>query len=175
MSLSRNLIIKPMPILPAYSIDFVSRSPEQTRRLGMRMGTLLKSGDLLCLEGDLGSGKTTFVQGLAHGWGSVDAVTSPTFVIVNQYRRAGGGLMHHLDAYRLTSIDEAIDLDLDDMLSGGILVAEWAERIESVLPADRLVIKYAWLNEEQRNLLFIPVGERYKKMLDDFKQLAFGG
>ena len=83
MSLSRNLIIKPMPILPAYSIDFVSRSPEQTRRLGMRMGTLLKSGDLLCLEGDLGSGKTTFVQGLAHGWGSVDAVTSPTFVIVN--------------------------------------------------------------------------------------------
>ncbi len=158
MSLSRNLILKPMPILPAYSIDFVSRSPEQTRRLGMRMGALLKSGDLLCLEGDLGSGKTTFVQGLARGWGSMD-----------------GGLMHHLDAYRLTSIDEAIDLDLDDMLSGGILVAEWAERIESVLPADRLVIKYAWLNEEQRNLLFIPTGERYKKMLDDFKRLAFGG
>lgn len=164
-----------MPILSAFSVDFVSRSPEQTRRLGMRMGTLLKLSDVLCLEGDLGSGKTTFVQGLARGWGSIDAVTSPTFVIVNQYRRADGGLIHHLDAYRLESVDEAVDLDLDAMLGGGILVAEWAERIEEALPAEKLVIKFSWVNEEQRNLLFLPTGVRYKKLLDDFKRLAFGG
>jgi tRNA threonylcarbamoyladenosine biosynthesis protein TsaE len=164
-----------MPILPAFSVDFVSRSPEQTRRLGLRMGTLLRRGDVLCLEGDLGSGKTTFVQGLAQGWGSVDAVTSPSFVLANQYRRPEGSLMHHLDAYRLESVAEAIDLDLDAMLAEGILVVEWADHIKKALPPDNLVISFSWVNEEQRSMLFLPNGERYKKMLDEFKRLAFGG
>ncbi|HNR02539.1 MAG TPA: tRNA (adenosine(37)-N6)-threonylcarbamoyltransferase complex ATPase subunit type 1 TsaE [Anaerolineaceae bacterium] len=164
-----------MPILPAFSVDFVSRSPDQTRRLGMRMGALLRRGDVLCLEGDLGSGKTTFVQGLAQGWGSVDAVTSPTFVLVNQYRRLDGGLMHHLDAYRLESAAEAVDLDLDAMLNEGVLVVEWADRITEVLPAENLVVRFSWVNEEQRSLLFLPIGESYKKMLDEFKRMAFGG
>lgn len=139
------------------------------------MGSLLRRGDVLCLEGDLGSGKTTFVQGLAKGWGTVDAVSSPSFVLVNQYRRPDGSLMHHLDAYRLDSVEEAIDLDLDAMLTGGILVVEWADRIKEALPADNLVITFSWVNEEQRNMLFLPNGERYKKVLDDFKRLAFGG
>ncbi len=69
-----------MPILDPQSTEFISRSPEQTRRVGMRLGAYLKQGDLVCLAGDLGSGKTTFVQGIASGWGSLDAVTSPTFV-----------------------------------------------------------------------------------------------
>lgn len=164
-----------MPILPAFSVDFVSRSPEQTRRLGMRMGTLLRRGDVLCLEGDLGSGKTTFVQGIAQGWGSVDAVSSPSFMLVNQYRQPDGSLMHHMDAYRLESAEEAIDLDLDAMLAGGILVVEWADRIRQALPQDNLKINFSWVNDEQRNMLFLPNGDRYKKMLDDFKRLAFGG
>jgi len=164
-----------MPILPAFSVDFVSRSPEQTRRLGMRMGTLLKPSDILCLEGDLGTGKTTFVQGLAKGWGSVDAVSSPTFVLVNQYRQLDGKLMHHLDAYRIVSVPEALDLDIDEMLTDGILVVEWADRILEALPEENLFINFSWVNDEQRNMVFIPHGDRYKKMLDDFKRLAFGG
>lgn len=164
-----------MPILPAYSVDFVSRSPEQTRRLGMRMGTLLSRGDVLYLEGDLGSGKTTFVQGLTKGWGSVDTVSSPSFILVNQYRRPDGNLMYHMDAYRLDSEAEAIDLDLDAMLAGGILVVEWADRIRQALPKDNLQISFSWVNDEQRNLLFLPNGEHYKKLLNDFKRLAFGG
>jgi tRNA threonylcarbamoyladenosine biosynthesis protein TsaE len=164
-----------MPILPAFSVDFVSRSPEQTRRLGMRFGTLLKPSDVLCLEGDLGTGKTTFVQGLAQGWGSVDAVSSPTFVLVNQYRRPDGKLMHHLDAYRLASIPEALNLDIDEMLTSGILVVEWADRILDALPQENLFISFSWVNDEQRNMVFIPHGDHYKKMLDDFKRLAFGG
>lgn len=67
----------------------------------MRLGSELKTGDVICLQGNLGAGKTTFVQGLAQGWGSIDAVSSPTFIIVNEYRRATGGQIFHLDAYRL--------------------------------------------------------------------------
>ena len=86
-----------MPILDAHMLEFFSRSPEQTRRIGMRLGGSLKTGDVICLQGELGAGKTTFVQGLAQGWGSIDTVSSPTFILVNQYRRADGGKLFHLD------------------------------------------------------------------------------
>src|SRR5215213_1503208 len=76
-----------MPVLDAHMMDYFSRSPEQTRRIGMRLGGALQAGDVICLQGDLGAGKTTFVQGIAQGWRSLDAVSSPTFIIVNVYRR----------------------------------------------------------------------------------------
>ena len=142
-----------MPILDSHSFEFISRSPEQTRRVGMRLGGLLQAGDLLCLVGDLGAGKTTFVQGIAAGWGSADAVSSPTFVLVNVYRRMDGGRFHHLDAYRLSGAAEAIDLDLDAMLVAGPLVVEWAERVWTALPGDYLRIQLSYVNENQRDLL----------------------
>ena len=86
-----------MPILDENSLDFISRSPEQSRRMGMRLGAMLNIGDIVCLQGDLGAGKTTFVQGLAQGWGSLDPVTSPTFIIVNMYRRPDESQLFHLD------------------------------------------------------------------------------
>ena len=79
-----------MPILDESTLEFFSRSPDQTRRIGTRMGLLLQAGDVLCLQGDLGAGKTTLVQGIAQGWGSADPVTSPTFVLVNIYRHPDG-------------------------------------------------------------------------------------
>ena len=90
-----------MPIIEANAFEFFSRSPDQTRRVGMRLGAMLRSGDVVCLDGDLGSGKTTLVQGVAAGWGSTDAVSSPTFVLVNIYRREDDVRLAHLDAYRL--------------------------------------------------------------------------
>ena len=114
-----------MPILDQHSFEFISRSAEQTRRLGMRLGALLRSGDVICLVGELGSGKTTLVQGIASGWGSLDQVTSPTFVLVNVYRGGDGQRLYHLDAYRLKDALEAEDLDMDVMLEGGLLVVEW--------------------------------------------------
>jgi len=77
-----------MPILEANAFEFFSRSADQTRRVGMRLGSVLQPGDVVCLDGDLGAGKTTFVQGIAAGWGAVDPVSSPTFVLVNVYRRS---------------------------------------------------------------------------------------
>ena len=83
-------------------MDFFSRSPEQTRHVSaVRLGGALQAGDVICLQGDLGAGKTTFVQGIAKGWGSLDPVSSPTFIIVNVYRRADQSQLFHMDAYRL--------------------------------------------------------------------------
>ncbi len=107
-----------MSILDAHMLEFFSRSPEQTRRIGVRLGGMLQAGDVICLQGELGAGKTTFAQGLAQGWGALDSVSSPTFVLVNQYRRADGGLLFHVDAYRLDSVPEAEELDLDSPQQG---------------------------------------------------------
>lgn len=164
-----------MPILDANTFEFVSRSPEQTRRLGVRLGALLEPGDLVCFAGDLGSGKTTMVQGLAQGWGTLDAVSSPSYVLVNHYRRPDGQTLYHLDAYRLRDAREAEDLDLDLLLETGALVLEWADRIRAILPEARLWVELRYMGDEQRGMVFNVRGPRYEKMLAEFQQKAFGG
>ncbi|MEN6393677.1 MAG: tRNA (adenosine(37)-N6)-threonylcarbamoyltransferase complex ATPase subunit type 1 TsaE [Anaerolineaceae bacterium] len=163
-----------MPILDPNSLEFISRSAEQTRRLGMRIGALLQTGDVVCLIGELGSGKTTLVQGLASGWGSLDQATSPTFVLVNVYRRPDGQRLYHLDAYRLRGAREAEDLDLDAMLETSPLVIEWAERIQEALPQEHLEVNLSWVDEDQRDLVFIARGERYHKLLARLRKQVFG-
>jgi tRNA threonylcarbamoyladenosine biosynthesis protein TsaE len=163
-----------VPILDEHTFEFLSRSPEQTRRIGMRLGSLLQSGDLICLEGDLGAGKTTFVQGMAQGWGSLDAVSSPTFILVNEYRRPDGGQLFHMDAYRLESAPEAAELDLDSMMARGALIVEWPERVGSILPAGHLWINLDYVAEEQRQMRFKANGARYNHVLSDLRQTMFG-
>ncbi len=164
-----------MPILDANTLEFFSHSPEQTRRAGMRIGALLEPGDLICLAGDLGSGKTTLVQGLAQGWGSLDAVSSPTFVLVNMYRRSDGMRLYHLDAYRLNNAAEAEELDLDQMLTTGVLVVEWPERIHEALPPDCLWLAMRYVADEQRGMVFTPSGARYVRMVTDLRKRIYGG
>lgn len=164
-----------MPILDANTLEFFSRSPEQTRRVGLRLGSLLQKGDLVCLMGELGSGKTTLVQGIARGWGSLDAVSSPTFVLVNEYRRPDGFTLHHMDAYRLQNSLEAEELDLDLMLEKGALVIEWPERIDRVLPRQRLWTNLRWMADEQRGMVFAAQGGRYQEMVGALRRLMFGG
>ncbi len=164
-----------MPILDARTLEFFSRGPEQTRRVGMRLGTMLHCGDLVCLSGDLGAGKTTFVQGITRGWGSLDAVSSPTFILVNAYRHPDGQILHHLDAYRMQSALEAEDLDLDLMLEKGPLVMEWPERIEPVLPKERLWVNMRWVADEQRGMVFNAQGTHYQDLLADFRRKVYGG
>jgi tRNA threonylcarbamoyladenosine biosynthesis protein TsaE len=164
-----------MPIFDSNTVEFLSRSPEQTRRLGIRLGALIKPGNLVCLNGDLGSGKTTLVQGIAQGWGSMDAVTSPTFVIVNVYRRLDGFYLHHLDAFRLSDATEAEDLDLDIMLDQGAMVVEWPGKIAGALPRECLWVDMTYMDEEQRGMLFLPRGEHYIQLLKEFRRQVFGG
>jgi len=141
----------------------------------MRLGTVVQPGDVVCLQGDLGAGKTTFVQGLAQGWGSQDPVSSPTFMIVNLYRRANGGQFFHLDAYRLESVPEAEELDLDSMLAEGALVIEWPERLGNLIPEERMWINLDHIHEEQRQMRFNANGKRYDALLEAIRQSVFGG
>lgn len=141
----------------------------------MRLGSLLQTGDLVGLVGDLGSGKTTLVQGIAAGWGSLDAVSSPTFVLVNVYRQRERVRLYHLDAYRLKDTKEAIDLDLEAMLSQGPMVVEWAERIQGALPTDGLWVHLTWVDEMQRDMMFTARGMHYQALLARFRKMVYGG
>jgi tRNA threonylcarbamoyladenosine biosynthesis protein TsaE len=162
-----------MPVLSTTTpaLELVTHSPEETRRLGLRLGTLLRPGDVVCLQGELGAGKTTFVQGLAKGWGTRDAVSSPTFILVNVYRREeDDGRLFHFYTYRLETAPEAEELDIDAMLLRGPLVIEWPERMESVLPAERLWIKLEPTGDEQRRLTFLPAGKHYEALLAEYRR-----
>lgn len=163
-----------MPILNLDSMEVISRSPDQTRRVGMRLGSLLQSGDTIHLIGDMGSGKTTLVQGVAKGWGSLDAASSPTFVLVNVYRRPDGKRLYHLDAYRMSGAAEAIDLDLDAIVTSGPLVIEWAERINAALPTEYLQVRFNSVDDNQRDLTFSAQGARYRALLGALRKHVFG-
>ena len=164
-----------MPIIEANAFEFFSRSPDQTRRVGMRLGALLRRGDVVCLDGDLGSGKTTLVQGVAAGWGSTDAVSSPTFVLVNVYRREDDERLAHLDAYRLDGPFEAEALDLDALLANGPLVVEWAQKILPSLPEEHLLLKMDYIQEEHRSMKFIAQGKYYEDMLNHLQENIYRG
>jgi len=158
-----------MTILDANTFEFISRSADQTKRIGMRLGGFLNTGDVICLCGELGAGKTTLTQGIAHGWGSIDPVKSPTFVLVRNYRRADRAEMNHLDAYRLNSGQEAEDLDLDIMIEKGPLIIEWPDKIVDALPEENLWIELGWVSDQQRNLTIKAAGKRYQFLLLELK------
>lgn len=164
-----------MPILNPHSFEFISRSTEQTRRAGIRLGGLLQPSDMVGLVGELGSGKTTLVQGIASGWGSLDPVSSPSFVLVNVYRHPNGARLYHLDAYRLNSVQEAIDLDIEAMLSQGPLVIEWADKIEPALTKEGLWVHLKYVDEEQRDMIFSAKGQHYEEMLSQLRRVIYGG
>jgi len=163
-----------MPILDAHALEFFSRSPEQTRRLGMRLGSLLQPGDVVCLQGELGAGKTTLVQGMAQGWGAIDGVSSPTFVLINSYRRPNSGKFFHFDAYRIDSPAEAEELDMDNLMEQGPLVIEWPEHVEAILPSERLWVWLQYESEEHRAMRFVACGKRYEVLLDDLRRQLYG-
>lgn len=168
-------IIPAMPVLDVHTVDFFSRSPEQTRQIGTRLGEVLRPGDVICLQGDLGAGKTTFVQGIAQGWGSLDSVSSPTFIIVNVYRRRDQACLFHMDAYRLDSTPEAEELDIDTMLSQGPLLIEWPERMDGLVPPEHLWVRFEYLAEDEREMKFRARGSRYDELLQVIRKAADGG
>ena len=162
------------PVSRDHTLDIISHSVAQTQRFGARLGELSQPGDVICLEGDLGSGKTCFVQGLGRGLAIIEDINSPTFILANEHR--GGRLpLYHLDIYRMDTANEALGIGLDDYLSGdGVCVIEWAEKIRSALPAERLWITFRHLGEAKRGLFIEATGARYLELLRKFKTSAFG-
>lgn len=115
-------------------MEFITNSPEETEKIGAAVGRIIPAGTVLAYRGDLGAGKTAFTRGLARGLGFTEAVTSPTYTIVNEY--LGGRLpLFHFDMYRLSSADDLFDIGWEDYLSrGGVCAVEWSEQVADALP-----------------------------------------
>jgi tRNA threonylcarbamoyladenosine biosynthesis protein TsaE len=128
-----------------------SRDPAETQAIGAHLGARLTAGAVVACTGELGAGKTCFLQGLARGLGVAGDVTSPTFVLVNQYR--GRLPVYHLDAYRTGSLTELLDLGLEEMLHGdGVTVIEWADKLLPLLPARTIRVHLSGLGDEPREI-----------------------
>ena len=111
----------------------ITKSPEQTELLGKKLAELLRPGDVIAYYGDLGAGKTAFTRGLAAGLGIREAVTSPTYTIVNEYL-SGRMPLFHFDMYRLSSSEELFDIGWEDYLArGGVCAVEWSENVADAL------------------------------------------
>jgi tRNA threonylcarbamoyladenosine biosynthesis protein TsaE len=135
---------------------------DATQAVGEALAGLVVGGDLVLLSGEMGAGKTAFVQGLGRGLGVAERITSPTFTIAHQY--AGGRVtMHHLDVYRLEHLNEALDVGLAEMLDeGSLVVIEWGDAIAPVLPRDYLEVRMVFgPRDDDRELVFRPVGGRW--------------
>lgn len=173
-------IIRPsgfiVPIIREGELDIISHSVEQTQRLGTRLGALLQKGDLVCLSGDMGAGKTVFSAGIGRGWEAEILLTSPTFNLVHEHHRSRDNQrLYHLDCYRLKGTEDAESIGLDDLLEGnGPVIVEWAERIEKLLPPERLWIEVRVVEETRRNFLIEATGERAKALIEQFRAQTFG-
>ena len=138
-------------------MNFESFSSEETYNLGKEMGSRAQKGQVICLDGDLGAGKTVFAKGFAEGLGyDPDDVVSPTFTIVNEYK--GNIDFYHMDVYRLSDSDEAFEIGLDEMLgSEAVCLVEWGEIIKDILPEDTVYITIEKDTEKDDNYRLITI------------------
>ena len=152
------------------SLKLHSHSLEQTQLLGSYLGELAQKGDAFLLVGDLGTGKTCLIQGIARGLGVEEYAFSPSFVIVRQYH--GRLPLYHVDLYRLDRVEEIADLGLEEYLYGdGVCVIEWAEKGLQLLPQNNLLIKLNYVSkcETQRTIYLKSKGERYLGLIKQLK------
>lgn len=134
-----------------------TKNANETRSLGTSLGLQLKGGEVFCLYGQLGSGKTTFTQGLAKGLGIAKNITSPTFVLMRQYPMRNAKTFYHLDCYRLEDSTNMDSLGLKEIFtsSNNIICIEWPERIQSLLPENRIDIFFKNIGENKREIIII--------------------
>jgi len=151
-------------------LDFVSHSLDQTLAAGAALGKRLAPGDVICLSGDLGAGKTALMGGIGRGWGALEPINSPTFVLIHEHHRAADSVrLYHLDCYRLSSEADAASIGLEDLLTGNdVVVMEWPERVESLLPVERLWIELETLDETTRRLTITGSGPRYETLIKEW-------
>jgi tRNA threonylcarbamoyladenosine biosynthesis protein TsaE len=167
------------------ALDVISHSAAQTQRLGVRLGELMRGGELILLNGQLGTGKTTFTQGLAQGMGITDIISSPTFTLLKEYAgqpparqpnnlRKVGPALYHFDLYRLDNPEEILDLGFEDYFYGsGVCVVEWADKADALWPLESLHVRMKVLSETKRGLLFTATGAHYCDILRQFQKNTY--
>ncbi len=144
---------------------------DETREVGRTIAPLLGPGDALALTGELGAGKTTFVQGIASGLGFDGHVVSPTFTLVREYDARLR--IHHVDVYRLDRVQDVLDLGLDEATAeGGLLLVEWGDAVEGLLPSDHLVATLTTTGVgEARTIVFEGVGSSWRLRWERLERL----
>ena len=176
---------------PICTLDIISHGTAQTQRLATRLGELLRGGELILLNGQLGTGKTTFTQGLAKGLHIDEVISSPTFTLLKEYPgqplsssevqpgqpRHGlsvGPALYHFDLYRIDDPEEILDLGFEEYFyDSGVCVVEWAGKADMIWPAENLHIRMKVLSETKRSLLFTATGSRYCELLRQFQKNTY--
>lgn len=143
-----------------------TNSAEETIALGEKLGRLLKPGDVLALFGDLGAGKTTFTKGLAVGLGLEADVHSPTFTLIHEH--PGPTPLYHIDLYRLSSEEEVEYIGIDEYIySDGVTIIEWADRMKSLLPEERLDMEFKMKGDTEREITFETQSNRLQAVVEE--------
>jgi tRNA threonylcarbamoyladenosine biosynthesis protein TsaE len=134
---------------------------------------MLARGDVIALAGELGTGKTTLVRGIARGMGIEDGeVASPSFTLVNEY--AGPLPLFHVDLYRLEDEKELVSIDYEEYLKGdGVVVIEWADKIPQAVPRESLWIRLRYLGVERREIVLLACGNRYERMIEELQRQVY--
>ena len=135
-------------------MKLLSSSVEETIAFGKEFAKKVGAGDIICLEGDLGAGKTHFVKGFASYFGiKQDAVSSPTFTLINEYE--GTMSVYHFDCYRLKTVQEALEIGMEEYLYGdGVSIIEWPSKISSLIPEGAIKVEISHVSDNQRNIIF---------------------
>jgi tRNA threonylcarbamoyladenosine biosynthesis protein TsaE len=141
-----------------------TRDEKETINIAQNLESEKFENMVICLEGDLGSGKTIFTKGFAQALGIEENITSPTFNIIKEYPN-GELPLYHMDVYRLDGKVDGIGLE-DYFTKGGVVIIEWADMIRDYLPEERLDIKFKIVDEETRTLVFIPHGQQYEEICE---------
>ncbi|MTI53457.1 tRNA (adenosine(37)-N6)-threonylcarbamoyltransferase complex ATPase subunit type 1 TsaE [Geosporobacter ferrireducens] len=153
-------------------IKLTSHDPKETDQIGYKLGTLLQKGDVVCLTGDLGAGKTTMTQAIARGLGVKEDVTSPTFALIHEYN--GRMPVYHFDVYRIRNIEELEDLGYEEYFYGqGVCIIEWASQIREVIPKEHL-----WIHIQQgvecdsREIRIEGTSARFDSIMEELSNLC---
>ena len=138
---------------------YLSRSPEDTEKIGENLGKILKSGVVIAFRGGLGMGKTCFTRGLAKGLGCTEQVTSPTFALINEYL-SGRLPLYHFDMYRVSGWEDLYSTGFFDYIDeGGVIAAEWSENIENALPDNTIFVEFTRIDDTAREITVTKKGE----------------
>ncbi|MDI6786533.1 MAG: tRNA (adenosine(37)-N6)-threonylcarbamoyltransferase complex ATPase subunit type 1 TsaE [bacterium] len=151
------------------TLKIITKSTQETKNIGKKLSKFLKIGDILILVGDLGSGKTTFVQGIAKGLQINNRVYSPSFTIINEYPKKIP--LYHIDLYRLDKIEEILSVGIEEYLWGnGIAIIEWGEKIKELIDS-YMEINFCFIKENIRSLEFFLYGKGFNlKELESYLQ-----